>query len=373
MRTCRHAISAALAALSIAGCGGGSIAAAPPPAPPPAGPPPQPTASPWAEVETAFDRAYAATGYTGAALAIYAPDGRLLYSRVRGDLALDRRVAVASASKLVSGLTLLRLVDQGLLSLDSTTGDVLGWVGPRAAVTLRHMLSFTSGLPTVFTPGGGGTDCTRDATVTLAACVDEIGRGGLGWPVGSRFEYGNTHLHVAARMAEVVAGVGWDAIVGQQLRAPFGWSAEAAYYTAPRQAVGTLNPLVAGGLRASMDEYAKLLGVVHNRGTHEGQRLIAAPLVEQIGRDPYPHAVTGFTPVAATGLEYGLTAWLECDTPTTGCDVLSSAGAFGFMPWIDRGGGYYAIIGLEESGDAAGFSMRLAVELRPLIRAALGG
>jgi CubicO group peptidase (beta-lactamase class C family) len=174
-------------------------------------------------------------------------------------------------------------------------------------------------------------------------------------------------------MAEVVTGVPWDAIVGQQLRAPFGWSAAVAYFTAPRQAVGTLNPLIAGGLRASMSEHAKLLGLVHNRGTYEGQRLIAAALVEEMGRDPYPQAVAGFTPVAAAGLEYGLTAWLECATPATGCDVLSSAGAFGFMPWIDRGGGYYAIIGLEELGDASEFSVRLAVELRPLIRAAIRG
>ncbi|MFO0453518.1 MAG: serine hydrolase [Pseudomonadota bacterium] len=187
-----------------------------PPSAPPSGPlPAPPTPAAWVPVQTAFDRAYAATRYGGAALAVYAPDGRLLYSRVRGDFAPNRRVAVASASKLVSGVALLRLVDQGLLSLDSTTGAVLGWTGPQA--------------------------------------------------------------------------------------------------------------------------------------------------------------VTGFTPTVAVGLEYGLTAWLECATPAAGCDVLSSAGAFGFMPWIDRAGGYYAIIGMEEVGDPTEFSTRLAVELRPLIRTAIRG
>jgi CubicO group peptidase (beta-lactamase class C family) len=63
-----------------------------------------------------------------------------------GDFSPDRRVAIASASKLVSGVTLFRLIDQGYLSLDSTTGQVLGWTGDEGAITLRELMSFTSGL-----------------------------------------------------------------------------------------------------------------------------------------------------------------------------------------------------------------------------------
>lgn len=330
--------------------------------------------SPWDAVNRAVDEAFATGTAPGIALAVYAPDGRLLHSRTRGDMTLDRNVAVASASKMVTGVVLLRLVEQGFLSLDSTTGSVLGWSGPQAAITLRHLLSFTSGLPTVFT-AGVGTDCTRDPAVTLAACVAQIGQRGLAWAPGSRFEYGNTHLHVAARMAEVVTGASWASVFAQQLRLPLSWPDSVAFFTAPRQNVGTINPLVSGGLRISMTEYSRLLGLVHNRGQNNGQFLLSASLVEQMGRDPYPAAVTGFSPYANNGTdrEYGLTAWLECTTPATGCNDITSPGAFGFTPWIDRDGGYYAIVGMEVSfgGEVSKFSVDLSLALRPLIRAAV--
>ena len=66
---------------------------------------------------------------------------------------------------------------------------------------------------------------------------------------GTRFDYGSTHLHVAARMAEVVTGQSWANIFAAQLKTPLGLtSPDLAWYTAPRQAMGTTNPLIAGGI-----------------------------------------------------------------------------------------------------------------------------
>ncbi|MCU0775967.1 MAG: beta-lactamase family protein [Ideonella sp.] len=256
----------------------------------------------------AVDAAFATNATPGLAVVVHAPDGQLLYSRVLGDFALDRNIAVASGSKMVSGVVLLRLVDQGLLSLDSTTGAVLGWTGPQAAITLRHLLSFTSGLPVSLR---AGDDCTLDRAITLAQCAADLSARALVAAPGSRFDYGSAHLTVAARMAEVVTGTAWAQIVAQQLGQPLGWSPQVLFYTAPRQQAGTTNPLVAGGLRITTQEYARLLGVVHNRGTHQGQRLVSTALVDQMGVDPYPAASTGTSPYTRFGLvrEYGLTAW----------------------------------------------------------------
>jgi CubicO group peptidase (beta-lactamase class C family) len=64
------------------------------------------------------------------------------------------------------------------------------------------------------------------------------------WPApGTRFDYGSTHLHVAARMAEVVTGQSWANLFATQLKAPLGLtSPDLAWYTAPRQAVGHDEP-----------------------------------------------------------------------------------------------------------------------------------
>src|SRR5687767_10227760 len=156
-----------------------------------------------------------------------------------GTFGADQRIAIASASKMVAGLTILRLVEQGFLTLDSTTGDVLGWTGPQAAITLRQLLSFTSGLPREAL-------CTLAQNTTLAACVDLVSQLTLEAAPGTSFDYGSTHLHVAARMAEVVTGQSWANVFQAQLKSPLGLGADMAWYSAPRQGTGTTNPLIAG-------------------------------------------------------------------------------------------------------------------------------
>lgn len=354
--------------LFLSACGGDGD---PPPAGGgPGGGDPAPPADPFAEVDRLAAATFAEQGIPGMGLVIYDANDRKVFERMYGDFGPDRRVAVASASKMVSGLVLFRLVDQGYLSLDSTTASVLGWSGPQGAITLRHLLSFTSGLEP-------DADCTSSALVTLETCVAEIATLPPVAPPGTRFDYGSTHLHVAARMAEVVTGASWNTIFAQQLGNPLALPAEATYYTYPRQAVGAANPLIAGGLRTTMNEYSRLLGLVYHRGTWQGQQLAAAALFDAQAREPYPGVIVGISPLTALGygFRYGLTAWLECTTPATGCAVVSSPGAFGWTPWVDRDGGYYAIVAMEV-GDATdgvvNFSVRLAQDLKPAIRRALG-
>ena len=178
-------------------------------------------------------------------------------------------------------------------------------------------------------------------------------------------------------MAEVNTGASWARLFDTQLKAPLGLvSPDLAWYTAPRQASGTTNPLVAGGIRATMNEYARILALDFNRGVYQGNRLIADALFTAQSAEPYPNAVIGNSPVANTGFNfhYGLAAWLECPPPATNCAVLSSPGAFGFTPWFDRETGYYAILGMEVPNSQDGvvsFAVSLAQELKPLIRAAL--
>src|SRR5690606_33941660 len=78
---------------------------------------------PFAEVDAAARAAFYAAPIDGMALSIYGRDGTQLFAQTYGDFTPDRRVPIASASKLVSGTTLFRLIDQGYLSLDSTTGE----------------------------------------------------------------------------------------------------------------------------------------------------------------------------------------------------------------------------------------------------------
>ena len=346
----------------LAACGGGGEDAVAPPA--------TPIPDPFTAVDRAASAAFAAQGISGMGLTIYDAQGVKRFERMYGTFSADQRVAIASSSKMVAGLVIFRLIDQGFLTLDSTTGAVLGWTGPQAAITLRQLLSFTSGLERE-------ASCTLSAGITLADCVTTISQQPLVAAPGTRFDYGSTHLQVAARMAEVVTGQSWTNLFATQLKAPLGLnSPDLQWFTAPRQALGTSNPLIAGGLRATMNEYARLLALDFNRGVYQGNTLIGSSLFTTQATEPFPNAVIGNSPFVNAGINfhYGLAAWLECPPPAVNCAVLSSPGAFGFTPWFDRDGGYYAILGMEVTESQSGivaFAVNLAQDLKPLIRSAL--
>jgi serine-type D-Ala-D-Ala carboxypeptidase/endopeptidase len=365
----RAALPCAVALL--AACGGGSDPA-PAPVPPPA---PPPSANVWSTVDALASEGFRANPtVTGMTVAIYDTNHRKLFEQTYGDFAPTRRVAVASASKMVSGVLLFRLIGQGKLSLDSTTGQVLGWQGERGTITLRHLLSFTSGLipdaPCINRPG-----------MTLAECVNEIRddpAARVAAP-GTRYDYGSTHQHVAARMAEVVSGKTWNQLFADELATPLGLPADVTYYTFPDGKVGTTNPRIAGGMQANVDEYARLLALSLTKGVFNGVRYAPAELFDVQAIEPYPQVVVGASPMAAAGysFRYGLSAWLECSTRAAGCTVISSPGAFGWTPWVDRDAGYLAIIGLRSGSNTVGDRIApeifaIAKRLQPEIRKALG-
>jgi CubicO group peptidase (beta-lactamase class C family) len=363
---CRLARGAAICAtLALAACGSDS---SPAPAPTPA-----PPTDPWSAVDQAAATAYASSsGVSGMTLAIFNRNDQKVFEKTYGTFSSTQRVPVASASKIVAGTVLFRLIGQGLLALDSTTAQVLGWDGARGAITLRHLLSFTSGL----TPNAA---CINNPFITLATCVEQIrdDPNALVATPGTRYDYGSTHLHVAARMAEVVTAKSWNTIFTEQLGAPLGLAADTTFYTLAEQQTGTTNPRVAGGLSTTLDQYARILAISFHRGTYQGFTYAPATLFDAQAVEPYPGVTIGNSPFASIGLpyRYGLAAWLECNTPATGCSTISSPGAFGWTPWVDRANGYYAILGMYKGGLAdngvVDFSVNLAQQLKPLIVQAL--
>ncbi len=326
--------------------------------------PPVPAA--FVEVDNAARAAYS-THQVPMGLAVYDREGTKVFERMYGDFSANRRVPIASASKLVSGVTIFRLIDAGYLSLDSTTGELLGWTGTKGEITLRHLLSFTSGLEPEH-------PCTYQPEIALADCVEQIRQPALLGPPGSRFDYGSTHLHVAGLMAQVAVGSDWNDIFDEQIRKPLQLAPEFAYYAAPRQGRDTRpsNPLLAGGMRASMNDYERLLHFVFDKGRWQGSQLLAASIFDTQAIEPYPNAVIGTSP-GILDARYGLTAWLECPTPATGCMSISSPGVFGFTPWLDRSTGYYAILGMEldDLRSDRGIGTQIERTLKPLIEDAI--
>ena len=330
-----------------------------------------------------------ACGVREVALSVYGTEGGALAHRVDTGGAGARRLNVASASKLVSGLMLLRCVHEGHLRLGSTAGELLGWPGEMGAITLRQLGSMTSGL-------AEDDDALYEPGLALGEVAERIRARGLRSRPGARFLYKQTDWQVAARMAEVATGRPWAALF-ESLKAALGLDDPALRYRCARAGdthaflygrriafADGANPLVGGGLHATADELAALCLLAANRGrTRAGEQIIARELIDgAMFQEPTPRARMSAGPaeVARLGLlllgsGYGFGCWLEGARrrrrgPTS---VVSSPGVFGCTPWIDLAEGYVGVVSSE--GDAVGaaeFAFLLKARAQPVVARALG-
>ena len=113
---------------------------------------------------------------------------------------------VASVSKAVVAIGVMRLVESGRLDLDSDVSRWLGWrlrnpAFPDAPVTLRQLLSHTSGIV-----DGPGYNFPLGATLKESLTADRWSAS----PPGGRFEYANLNYGIIATVMEAATGERFD-------------------------------------------------------------------------------------------------------------------------------------------------------------------
>jgi CubicO group peptidase (beta-lactamase class C family) len=134
----------------------------------------------------------------------------------------DTLFQVGSLTKTFTMAAAMRLVEQGPLELDTPIRRYLPDLqmsDPEVAarVTLRHLFTHTSGLPTNnFAAMGGGDDA-------LARFVaEEVPREPLILPLGLYPSYSNIGLSLAGRVIEVVGGRPYEVMIRELLFEPLG-------------------------------------------------------------------------------------------------------------------------------------------------------
>lgn len=327
-----------------------------------AGAPDDVTGADWSALDALFDSYVDGAPEDGMTLVLFGADGEAFYRRTHGGFEPDVRIPVASASKWVSALTLLRLEYQGVLARTATTGEVLGW-SEDADITVDHLGAFTSGIVE-------SRLCSYSASTTLQDCVAKY-EGDASYAPGAAYEYGSQHLAIAGAMAEVATGQGFNDLFQQVLAQPLGLDdPELRYYAQPKQQEGADNPLLAGGLSITVEEYQRMLMLVLAGGAWEGTQLLET---DRLFVNDYTGAVVVDSAAQDLGLDYyyGFGTWLECGGPSASCDVISSAGSYGFVPWVDRERGYAGILGMEGDAGNAAWSVPIQQAARPIIEGVL--
>jgi CubicO group peptidase (beta-lactamase class C family) len=189
----------------------------------PSVPPAAPAARPpdWSVAARALDSAVSAGAAPGAVLAISLGGRHYFHAAGRLGLADSARpdsitlYDLASLTKVIALTTMVQLlVEEGRLDLDSPASRYVPAFGSggRDAVTLRHLLTHSSGLPP-WRPLHLQS-ATRDEALAL---VDTTA---LEASPGSRFAYSDLGAIVLTQVVEQVAGVRLDTLVHERLVEP---------------------------------------------------------------------------------------------------------------------------------------------------------
>lgn len=368
-------------------------------------PPSQPT---FTALDAYFDAELRA-GLHGVAMQVFDASDKLVYQRESGVCAtkgmcpagnppftVDLVTGIASSSKWVTSTTVLAVLDDLVAAgkrpsmdaaLDTPVVPILscpGISGPVTQITIRHLLSFTSGLIPE-------AECVKDPTMTLRDCACEIlgdsARAMVDGPSegtpqgsahrpGTTYKYGNAHHVVAGAVVQAVTRKEWSAVFEEKILAPTG--AKMTYQN-PKN--------LAGSIQASVRDYAKLVGALFHDVRGDGKRILSSAAAKAQRDNQMPANVVRLR-IPQEGTDYGLNVWRWCYASfdesvltdpkkliqRSECDQvfqMGHGGKGGYQPFLDVGGGYYAVMATREpsEGDGADYtddevSLSLGVRLR---------
>lgn len=142
-------------------------------------------------------------------------EGKFKYLRAFGAARPDSRFLIASITKPMTAATLLSL---GKVELDHPASRYLPELtGPaRSAITVRHLLTHTSGLPDMLPEN----TALRQRHAPLAEYVRLSFTTPLLFAPGARYSYSSTGILLAAVMAERLSGQPLPALMQRQLFTP---------------------------------------------------------------------------------------------------------------------------------------------------------
>lgn len=162
----------------------------------------------------------ALSGKGGGWTTVIMKEGLTLYNQSAGTFNPDKPVPIASASKWYSGVLIMRLVDEGVLSLnDKVSTYIPSFRTPeKESITVGHCFSLTSGFP----PSKEMLDeaLAENRGQTYAALVDRIAQTPLVAKPGAQMNYGGLSMQVAGRVAEVATGRSWNALFEEKVVKP---------------------------------------------------------------------------------------------------------------------------------------------------------
>lgn len=320
----------------------------------------------------------------------------------------DSLFQIMSMTKPVTGVAVMLLVEEGKIRLTDPVEKHLPefagqWViasqtptervlrRPSRAITIRDLMTHTSGMPGGPPSGAGNLMVTMDRT--LAEAVHIYSQQPLEFEPGTRWMYSNTGIATLGRIVEVVSGMPFEKFLAERVFQPLGMKDSHIFLPAEKRARvamvysykdGKLQPadatILAGdpwkfragskysgpehAMYSTAQDLANFYQMMLDKGTFQGKRILSPASVELMSSshtgDINP---AGWLPAACFGLTFEIT----CRAPGTALYLSQGAfhhgGAFGTFGWIDpkrQTVGVYLIQMSVERSDVRGTVLELA-------------
>ena len=152
-------------------------------------------------------------------------DGQVVHRRGFGDLDTKQPIIIGSLSKAITAMAVMTLVEDGKIALDAPMQRYLPelrFEDPNTgAVTVRHLLNQTSGLP-AYAPRANAHDAT------LAAHAEALQRAQLVATPGKHHIYSSPNYQLLGRIVENVSGQPFGAYVQARILDPLQMASSSA-------------------------------------------------------------------------------------------------------------------------------------------------
>ncbi len=281
---------------------------------------------------------------------------------------------IASQSKPITAAALMMLVDEGKVNLDEPVQTYLPefrnqWLTveetkdqrvckrPRHPITVREILSHTSGLPF----RSALEQPTLDL-LPLRVAVRSYAITPLRFEPGTKYQYSNAGINTAGRIIEVVSGMPYEEFLQKRLFTPLGMKVTTVWPNAaqcnrlaksyrPDKARTGLEelpitqlkyplsdrrrqPMPAGGLFSTATDVARFCQMILNGGSFEGQHYLSQAAVNEMTKKQTGEGIRE---------GYGL-GW------STGGGVFGHGGAYATNMTIDSRRGLITVFMVQHAG-----------------------
>lgn len=201
---------------------------------------------PTAKIDEIAVRALADSGAPGVSIAVV-QGGKIAFEKAYGKARLEppvdarpeMRFSIGSVSKQLLAGSVLLLVQEGKLSLDDRVSRYLPDLTRASEVTIRHLLTHTSGYQDYYPQDYVAP--FMEKVVTADQILNQWARKPLDFDPGTRWQYSNTNYVIAGRIVERVTGGPFFDFLSKRILKPLGMT------TAINLAEQTLGPQDAAG------------------------------------------------------------------------------------------------------------------------------